>query len=183
MAMDDKEFAAMADAAFDYEETLYDRDRGGWLDIRGPDTVAAAWCHGAGGVGVVAADRLRHVGPDDSGEVERWRDVLRRAAAACRATGLGWNHTLCHGDLGAWEVLDTAITAGLGPPAVERRRLDAHVLGSIEEHGPVSGFAREAFAPGLLPGLGGVAYQLLRMHPDCTLPSVLLPDPDPERPH
>lgn len=30
-----------------------------------------------------------------------------------------------------------------------------------------------------MPGLGGVAYQLLRMHPECDLPSVLLPDPGP----
>jgi hypothetical protein len=33
------------------------------------------------------------------------------------------------------------------------------------------------FAPGLLAGQGGVIYQLLRMHPACDLPSVLLPDP------
>jgi hypothetical protein len=67
----------------------------------------------------------------------------------------------------------------VGP--VDRVTLDGHVLSSLEEHGPISGMAREAFSPGLLPGLGGVAYQLLRMHPDCTLPSVLLPDPGPIR--
>jgi lantibiotic modifying enzyme len=52
----------------------------------------------------------------------------------------------------------------------------------IEEHGPVSGLARDAVAPGLLPGLGGIAYQLLCLHPDSTLPSVLLPDPGPVSP-
>lgn len=36
--------------------------------------------------------------------------------------------------------------------------------------------ARDAFSPGLMAGAGGVAYQLLRLHPECDLPSVLLPD-------
>jgi hypothetical protein len=32
---------------------------------------------------------------------------------------------------------------------------------------------RNAFTPGLLPGLGGVAYQLLRVNPEHDLPSIL----------
>lgn len=161
-----------AEAAFTYEESLYDPALRGWRDLRSPGMAASAWCHGAGGIGVAAADLLQN------GE-GRWRDVLRRAAEACWESGLGWNHTLCHGDLGVWEVVDSALGAGVGP--VDRVTLDGHVLSSLEEHGPISGMAREAFSPGLLPGLGGVAYQLLRMHPDCTLPSVLLPDPGPIR--
>ena len=34
---------------------------------------------------------------------------------------------------------------------------------------------RDAFVPGLMPGVGGVAYQLLRAHPDSNLPSILIP--------
>ena len=55
--------------------------------------------------------------------------------------------------------------------------LDARIVGGLGEHGPVSGLARDALTPGLLPGIGGMAYQLLRLHPRCPLPSVLLPDP------
>ncbi|UBU10321.1 type 2 lanthipeptide synthetase LanM family protein [Nonomuraea gerenzanensis] len=170
----DATFAATAEAAFAHEETLYALDKEGWLDIRQENDTAAAWCHGAAGIGIAAADLM-------NGD-PRWSDVLRRAATACHTDGLGWNHTLCHGDLGAWELLDHAITRGLAAPGLDRHRLDAHVLSSLEEHGPVSGFARDAFPPSLLPGLGGVAYQLLRMHPDSTLPSVLLPDPGPAHP-
>ena len=86
---------------------------------------------------------------------------------------MGWNHTLCHGDLGSWELLDLAVAAGVGPAGLDRPTLDARVVGSLETHGPISGLARDAFAPGLLPGLGGVAYQLLRMGPDSDLPSLL----------
>jgi hypothetical protein len=34
---------------------------------------------------------------------------------------------------------------------------------------------RNAFTPGLLPGVGGIAYQLLRAHPEHDLPSILTP--------
>lgn len=163
----------LAEAAFGYEESLYAPELGGWRDLREPDAdwAAATWCHGAGGIGVAAADLLRRTGQP------RWADVLRRAAAGCWADGMSWNHTLCHGDLGNWEVVRTAIDHGLAPDGVDRAVLDSYVLASVAEFGPISGLARDAFSPGLMSGVGGVAYQLLRMHPDCRLPSVLLPDP------
>ena len=105
------------------------------------------------------------------------RTCASRAASSCWRHGLGWNHTLCHGDLGVWEVIDRAMAAGAGPPGLDRTTLDARIVGGLGEHGPVSGLARDALTPGLLPGIGGMAYQLLRLHPRCPLPSVLLPDP------
>ena len=138
-----------ADLAFAYEESLYDPALRGWRDLRSPGVVASAWCHGAGGIGVAAVDLLSHGEPHGL-------EVLRRAAAGCWESGMGWNHTLCHGDLGAWEVIDTALTAGVGPAGVDRAALDAHVLSSLEEYGPVSGLARETFSPGLLPDPGSI---------------------------
>jgi class II lanthipeptide synthase len=165
-----EDFAAIADATIRYEDSLYDENLGGWQDLRGPEFAAAAWCHGAGGIGMVAAERLA------LGGEARDREAVRRAAVACWSIGMGWTHTLCHGDLGNWELLEVALAAGLGPPGLDRDTLDARIIGSLERHGPVSGMARDAFAPGLLTGIGGMAYHLLRMHPDCRLPSVLLPD-------
>jgi type 2 lantibiotic biosynthesis protein LanM len=161
---------AMAEAAFAFEESLYDPAAGGWTDLREPGHIAAAWCHGSGGIGIVAADLARLGG-------DRWLDVLRRAAACSWASGLGNNHTLCHGDLGVWEVVDLALASGAGPAGVDRDGLDARVVSSLGEHGPVSGLARDTLSPGLMTGIGGVAYQLLRMDPRSPLPSVLLPDP------
>ncbi|WP_214416726.1 type 2 lanthipeptide synthetase LanM family protein [Sphaerisporangium fuscum] len=168
-------FNALAGQAFRFEESLYDPAGGGWRDLReadDPRVTSSAWCHGAGGIGVVAADLLAR--EDD----RRHRDVLRRAAASCWSHGFDWNHTLCHGDLGNWEVLHRAIEVGLGPEGLSPQALAARVIGSLERHGPVSGLARDAFAPGLLSGVGGIVYQLLRMHPESRLPSVLLPDPE-----
>jgi lantibiotic modifying enzyme len=98
---------------------------------------------------------------------------LQRAAAATYRLGIGWNHCACHGDVGAWELLDQAIAAGEGPPELTQSQLLESILTSLEDHGPVCGLAREAFVPGLMPGLGGIAYQLLRAHPDSKLPSIL----------
>ena len=57
-----------------------------------------------------------------------------------------------------------------------RRRLNFsanQVLTSIEDYGPTCGFVRDVFSPGLMPGLGGVAYQLLRSNRESNLPSIL----------
>jgi lantibiotic modifying enzyme len=105
--------------------------------------------------------------------------VLRRAARCSWEHGQGANHTLCHGDLGVWEVVDLALAAGAGPDGLDRVNLDARVICSLGEHGPVVGLARDTLNPGLLAGIGGMAYQLLRANPCCPLPSVLLPDPGP----
>ncbi len=157
-ATGDDRFAARAAEAFAFEESLYVPARAGWTDLREPDVTAAAWCHGAVGIGLAAADL---------GATE----LARRATRAAYAQGFGWNHTLCHGDLGVWEL----VAAAGHDDVPDRAALDARILGGLEANGPVSGMARDAFAPGLLPGLGGVAYQLLRMHPDAELPSVLTP--------
>jgi type 2 lantibiotic biosynthesis protein LanM len=166
---------ALADAAFEFDERLYDPARGGWRDLRTADELMTAWCHGAGGLGVVALDLLAAgTGPADG---DRWAHVVRRAAADCWTHGMDGNHTLCHGALGNWEVVAGALDAGLGPAGLGRDELDAHVITGLEEFGPTCGIAGDTPEPGLMTGVSGIAYQLLRLHPDCPLPSVLLPDP------
>ncbi|NVJ10678.1 type 2 lantipeptide synthetase LanM, partial [Myxococcus sp. AM001] len=162
-------YAELARAAFAFDEALFDPDEQNWLDLRmleGAKT-AAAWCHGAVGIG------LAHLDLDPGLERPHTRLTLRRAAAATWRLGLGWNHCACHGDLGSWELLEHALRAGEAPDGVTREGLLATLITSIEDHGPSCGLVRDAFAPGLLPGLGGVAYQLLRAHPEHALPSIL----------
>ncbi len=170
LATGEARFADAARAAFAFEETLYDNAAGGWLDLRQPGEGAfsAAWCHGAVGIGISAADLARRgwTGADA---------LVRRAAEVTVRRGFGWNHTLCHGDLGCWEVLDEALALGCAPRGLDRGGLDARIITGLEDNGPVSGLARDAYSPGMLAGLGGVAYQLLRLGADGGLPSVLTP--------
>jgi type 2 lantibiotic biosynthesis protein LanM len=171
LATGEKQFAEAARAAFAFEETLYDRTAGSWRDLREPDEKAfpVAWCHGAVGIGIAAADLLARGWPGAD-------DVVHRAAATVGRDGFGWNHTLCHGNFGCWELLVTAAAAGCAPAGLARSSLDAQVIGSLEDNQPVTGLARDAYSPGLMAGQGGMAYQLLRLNPDCDLPSVLTLD-------
>jgi type 2 lantibiotic biosynthesis protein LanM len=167
------DFLAVADAAFAYAEALWDPVEGGWRDIRESDghTITATWCHGAVGIGLVSADLLLR---GLSGT--RHAEVVRRAAESGWQHGRGSTHTLCHGDLGCWEMLATAFDLGLAPAGLTRAEIDGYVISSLEQHGPAGGLSGGDFVPGLMPGVGGVAYQLLRLHPDCPLPSVLVID-------
>ncbi|NUR32355.1 MAG: type 2 lantipeptide synthetase LanM [Catenulispora sp.] len=163
--------AATARAAFAFEESCYDSSVGGWRDLREiePGLTANAWCHGSVGIALTAVDLARR-------GFAVADDVLARAAVAAYGMGLGWNHTLCHGELGVWELMDAAFRAGCAPPGVEREPFEAFIVASLEENGAVSGMARDAFSPAMMSGLGGVAYQLLRMGEDSGLPSVLVLD-------
>ncbi|MCS3746756.1 type 2 lantibiotic biosynthesis protein LanM [Xanthomonas arboricola] len=159
-----------AQAAFAFEDGLYDDVHGNWRDMRmlAGNPTAAAWCHGAVGIGLAHADldpQLTHT---------RTRETLRIAIDATRRQGLGWNHCACHGDLGAWELFDVA--ARLQPENYRdiAGELLGSVLTSIEEHGACCGLLRDTRSPGLMPGLGGIAYQLLRMHPNHRIPSILM---------
>src|SRR5579864_1348414 len=161
----------LAQEAFAFEDALFDEQEQNWRDLRmleGAKT-AAAWCHGAVGIG------LAHLNLDPTLTHASTRKYLHRAAAATWRLGMGWNHCACHGDLGAWELLDRAITAGEAPKELSASYLLDVILSSLEQDGPSCGMGRNAFAPGLLPGLGGIAYQLLRAHPGHDLPSILTP--------
>jgi len=155
--------------AFAFEDALFDSTEQNWLDLRRPEgaKTAGAWCHGSVGIG------LARVSLDPQLTEPHTRLILRQSASATWRLGLGWTHSACHGDMAAWELLDFAIAAGEGPPGATREGLLELILTSIEDHGPISGLARAVFSPGLMSGLGGIAYQLLRADPTSRLPSIL----------
>ena len=169
-AEDRRRWLALAERAFDFEESLYLPEFGNWLDVRKPDSreFPNTWCHGSVGIGLAACDLYARTGG------ERHLDTLRRAVHAARRGGWGYSHTLCHGDLSMWELLLRAskLVPELLPP--EAMPGSAVILSSIEEHGIVGGLARDAFTPGLMSGISGSIHQLLRMHPQCDIPSPLL---------
>ena len=166
----DTDIAQLAAEAFAFDDALYDVTLAGWKDLRMlPDApTAAAWCHGSVGIGLSRRN--------ETGDTSLHR--LHCAAQATWARGLGWNHSTCHGDASAWELLDAAIRRGVGPESVTRESLLAGWLTSMEDHGPVCGIVRDAFAPGLMSGLGGIAWQLLRAGEGHELPTILTMEDD-----
>lgn len=159
----------LADAAFAYDDSLFDTEHGNWRDLRTTEKTlgAATWCNGAVGIG------LAHVDLDPQLAHPSTRLLLRRAAAATWHFGLGLDHCLCHGDLSVWELFEHAVAAGEAPEGMSSEVLQASILSSLESHGLTCGMTKDIFVPGLMTGAAGVAYQLLRMHPASQLPSVL----------
>ncbi|MBE1161786.1 type 2 lanthipeptide synthetase LanM family protein [Dyella acidiphila] len=169
-AADRSRWSALADAAFAFEDSLYEESCGNWIDKRHPELNKShdTWCNGSVGIGLAAADLYARSG--DARHLQR----LRRATVAARGKW-GISHTLCHGDFSLWELQMRA--AALDPVACAEDLTEsaAHVISSIEEQrGIVTGRARAAFTPGLMNGLAGAVHGLSRLHPECTLPSPLL---------
>ncbi|HJP75786.1 MAG TPA: type 2 lanthipeptide synthetase LanM family protein [Pseudonocardiaceae bacterium] len=81
--------------------------------------------------------------------------------------------SLCHGELG---VLNALLALG-GLPAAMAERGAAYLLGALERFGPACALPSGVSGPGLLTGLAGIGYGLLRLGMPAQVPSVLLFEP------
>lgn len=181
-------FRQAAQQALAYERSLYLPAAGNWPDLRitatlpaangdGPPRCMCAWCHGAVGIGLARVQALRHL--DDpllAAEIDA-------AVTATQAHGLGDNHSLCHGDLGSLELL---LQADLVRATARRRAphgQGAHadlvnaVVADIMQRGRRCGGPEAVEMPGLMLGVAGIGYQLLRLADPAHVPSVLLMAP------
>ena len=173
----DERFHAAARGALAYERSWYSPERRNWPDLRedrrenGAAPFLHAWCHGAPGIGLARIATRRVLGDADL-ETE-----IRAALASSREEGFGGSHCLCHGDLGNLDLLLTA-SRELGDPALGEAagRLAAGILERIEAEGPRCGGSADQEIPGLLTGLAGIGYGLLRAADPERVPSVLLLD-------
>ncbi len=156
--------------AFRFEDDLYDPVQRNWLDLRQIDGVtdSVAWCHGAVGIALARLDIDPSLDSEDS------RRTAQIALDAVFDRGLGWNHCICHGDFGAWDLIGNDAVQKAADLPMSAEAFCASLLTSLDVHGPTCGVVRDAFLPGLFTGHGGIAYQLLRMHSDCDLPSALM---------
>lgn len=132
----------------------------------------SAWCHGAAGIGLA---RLTSAGQGDRDEVRREIDT---ALGTTIRTGLGHNHSLCHGDGGRVELL---LQAG-HVLKHEGWNLEAHqiahdIVESISRNEYRCGTPLDVDAPGLMTGIAGIGYALLRLAEPGRVPSVLTLEP------
>ena len=157
--------------AIAFEESLFDEADQNWRDLRHLDGVncSNAWCHGSVGNGLAYLDFSGLIGEDQA------RRRVRQAAGAAFRFGLGWNHCACHGDASALELLQEAADRELAPADVSRESELARLLASLDRHGSRCGITNDVFSPSLMTGPGGIAYQLLRAHPEAGLPSFVRP--------
>jgi type 2 lantibiotic biosynthesis protein LanM len=126
------------------------------------EPVDYGWCSGLSGR-ALAAGRDAPVGADQV-------DLLTDRPALL-------DMSLCHGELGVLESLLVLAAAGddRGADAVERGA--AVLLGGLNRLGPRCGTPSGVSCPGLLAGLAGIGYGLLRLAMADRVPSVLLLEP------
>jgi type 2 lantibiotic biosynthesis protein LanM len=164
-------FRATALDAISYERSLFSQVAGNWPDLRaepagrppaeGREKFMVAWCHGAAGIGLARLASLPCLDDDAT------RAEITAAVKATIAHGFGHGHSLCHGDLGNLELL---LQTG------EREHLErfaALTLESINRNGWICGNPLAVETPGLMTGLAGIGYELLRIAEPERVPSVL----------
>jgi type 2 lantibiotic biosynthesis protein LanM len=176
---DEERFRPAARAAMDYERSLFSAEPGNWPDLRlfgtspeeaekVPLRYPTTWCYGAPGIGLA---RLRCLSYGDDVAL---RDEIDTALRTTLMTGFGLNHILCHGDLGNLELLLCAAQAFPESAwGVELERLTAAIVRSIERDGWLCANPMNLESPGLMTGLAGIGYQLLRLAEPGRVPSVL----------
>lgn len=128
-----------------------------------------AWCHGAAGIG------LARLGALDLLDDAKIREEIDCALDTTIQHGFVSNHSLCHGALGNIELLLAAARLLDRPEdhaALERAT--ALIVGTIAADGWASGVPLGVETPGLMIGLAGIGYELLRLAQTDTVPSVLL---------
>ncbi len=160
--------------AFAYERSVYSEDQGGWPDLRdiakaeNGDRYSQAWCHGAPGIGLSRATLPGHlIGASELTEVSR---ALRSVIAGPLAS----SDCLCHGELGNLELLQPLPDLGPGEDlgALARRRASA-VVWRARQGGWRCGIAPDRPVPGLMTGLSGIGYGLIRIYWPQSTPSLL----------
>jgi lantibiotic modifying enzyme len=136
-----------------------------------------AWCHGAPGIGF---SRLKSLGDLDNPEI---REEIDTALRTTLEQGFGGNHSLCHGDLGNLDFILEASRV-LDKPLLDRlvNQLSAMVLESASRYGWLCGVPLNVETPGLMTGLAGIGYGMLRLaSPALIKPAEKQPDLTPLR--
>jgi type 2 lantibiotic biosynthesis protein LanM len=170
-------FRETALGGLQYERSLYREDKGNWPDLRDgavPEGAPElhfmwAWCHGAPGVGLGRLAGLPYL--DDAAV----RAEIESAVDSTIENGFGRSHCLCHGDLGNLEVVTLAAEKLGRPDWAERAgRIAGGILAGLRERGPLFGLPGRTEPPGMMTGLAGVGYGLLRLADPERVPSVLI---------
>ena len=166
----DASFTNVALEALDYERSFFSPQMGNWPDINREDTderFRITWCHGATGIGIARLCSLDYLRNDVLVEQE-----IDTAIKTVANNGFSNNHSLCHGDLGN---LDFLLQASEKLPAhnLEPQNIASVILESIDKHGWLCGTPFSVESPGLMVGIAGIGYELLRLAEPNVVPSVL----------
>ena len=174
-------FRHAALAAFAYERSLFSVEEQNWPvlfytnETRKPK-FRMSWGYGAPGLGLGRLASLQFI---DEPSI---RQEISIALQTTLSAGFGYdhyvygpNHSMGHGDFGNLETLLVAAQVLQTSDYREAlERMTAMLLESIDTYGWVTGVPLNVETPGLMYGLAGIGYELLRLAEPENVPSVLL---------
>jgi type 2 lantibiotic biosynthesis protein LanM len=170
-------FKAAALHAIEQERTLFsgksaNQSLGDWAPesvVNFGDDFPTTWCRGAAGIALARLDTLAwYDNPQVRGEIEA-------ALETTMARGFGLNHSLCHGDMGNIELLlQNKGLPGYSHWTLLAQQAAGSVFADIHDHGLYCGTPRRIETPGLMAGLAGVGYGLLRLAEPTRVPCLLI---------
>jgi hypothetical protein len=175
-------YAEVARAALQFEQNSFDAHVGNWplyapggRGRRRPPAFVSHWCHGAPGI---ALGRMRAIDRDPPSEsLAVANRALTVTATWCRqfvADGTG-SLSLCHGLAGNADILLEGARGKRG--TTDLRPAINHSVRRIGEQAAKASFSsNESAFPGLMLGLAGAGYFLLRTCDD-KVPGILAIDP------
>lgn len=194
-ASEQERFRQTALEALAYERSLFSPEKQNWLmplaDAASPSTqgkteerqpAAMSWNQGTPGIGLSRLASLKFVNEADKAmlydDIEIALEQTISAGFDSSAPGTRPNHSLSHGYFGNIETLLVA-TRTLDEPCYNRNleRLTAMLLDSIDTYGWITAAPVQVETPGLMAGLAGIGYELLRLAEPERVPSVLLLEP------
>ncbi|QMU78069.1 type 2 lantipeptide synthetase LanM [Streptacidiphilus sp. PB12-B1b] len=145
-----------------------------------PSAAEPGWCQGLPGIALAVADS-----PAAMAEPELAEFVGRAHRALATSRPLP-DHSLCHGELGALELLHASSASSLGSPSrpgspglqAVRDGRAAALAAALDRSGPRCGTPGGLAVPGLMTGLSGIGHGLLRLgFPERTASALLLQPP------
>jgi type 2 lantibiotic biosynthesis protein LanM len=172
-------FETAAREAVAYEHHLFVAAQGNWPDLREHNvcipaatatgqTCMTAWCYGAPGIGLGRLTSLPCL------EDREMHQDIAVAIETTRAHGFGFNHSLCHGALGNLDLLIEAhVRLGRADLQLHINGIAAMIVADIRQNGWRCGNPLGVESPGLMTGLAGMGYELLRLAEPTRVPSVL----------
>lgn len=173
----EQRYYEVAIRAINYENELFNKDENNWIDLRLSNSDGSKenfypvnWCHGAPGIGMSRL-ALYRINKDDI----LVKDIYT-AIEITKIKGSNESDCLCHGTMGNLDIfLLTYEILGEDRYLNWARSICSSTITINKDNGWRWGIGQKLQVPGMMTGLSGIGYQLLRTS-NLSLPSVLTVD-------
>lgn len=173
----DSRYYEVARKAILSENKLFSTEDNNWSDNRSrdnrkkmnfPDPVN--WCHGASGIGL-----SRVYMKSILGENFEWDKDIENAIRKILSEGFGGSDCLCHGSMGNLEFFISYYQTN--PNKLKyltmARKIGHHIISQAKNKQWYCGIPQKTPVFGLMTGMSGIGYQLLRLAYPNKIPSIL----------